>query len=401
MNLFGSRQRLALALGATTLPGLPAAMAAFLAGNGRGIDPLITDKAPCRDIIDQPPDCDLLPALTAWPADGQPGHDGRFFTLPLVVTADPQGQQNLGLYRVACFNGAELGIHWRPGSGGARHFAAWQQAGEPMPVAIVLGADPVTTLCATLPLPDDLDELQLAGFLNGQPLELIRCLTSRLLVPAMAEVVIEGVVDPAATRNEGAFGNHTGYYGGGSDVPLVRVTAVTRRRDAILPATLVGPPPQENYWLALAGSRLLLPLLQRQVPAVVDLAFPREGIYHGAALVAIHKERPGQAREVMAALWETSWLHHARLLVLVDEDVPVADFRQVYWRALNHVVWGRDLVVEDLGNPSQPAGGRLGLDATRKLPGEENCAAWPEELAWPAEVQDLISRRWREYGFTE
>jgi 4-hydroxy-3-polyprenylbenzoate decarboxylase len=355
-----------------------------------------------REIIESPPDCDLLPALTAWPEDGQPGHDGRFLTLPLVVTRDgTNGQQNLGLYRVACFSATELGIHWRPGSGGARHFANWQQRSEPMPVAIVLGADPVTTLCATLSLPNQMDELRLAGFLNRRPVELISCLTNDLLVPALAEIVIEGVIDPVTTRNEGAFGNHTGFYGGGGQVPLVQVTAVTRRRDAILPATLVGPPPQENYWLALAGSRLMLPLLQRQVPEVVDIAFPREGIYHGAALVAIRKERPGQARSVMEQLWETSWLQHARLLVLVDSDVPVDDFRQVYWRTLNQVVWGRDLVVGDLGDPTKPAGGRLGLDATRKLPGEGACETWPEELAWPHDVQQLINRRWREYGFTE
>jgi len=402
MNLFGSHHRLALALGLNSLHELPARMAAFLAAGGEGMGPIAAESFPCRDIVESVPTCDLLPELLAWPEDGHPEHNGHFLTLPLVVTRNRASeQQNLGIYRVACFSGTELGIHWRPGSGGAAHHATWQQANEPMPVAIVLGADPMTTFCATLPLPEEIDEVRLAGFLNGQPVALTRCLTNDLLVPANAEIIIEGVVDPVATRSEGAFGNHTGYYAGGGPVPLVYITAVTRRHGAILPATLVGPPPQENYWLALAGSRLLLPLLQRQIPAIVNLALPREGIYHGAAVVAIRKELPGQAREVMATLWASGLLHQARLLVIVDADVPVADFRQVYWRVMNHAVWGRDLEMADPGDPAQPSGGRLGIDATRKLPGEGGCDTWPKELAWPPGVQKLVARRWREYGFTE
>ena len=402
MNLFGSRQRMALALGVTDLAELSGRMAACLAQDSELPPLLAMGPAPCQEVVIDPPDCGFLPVPTAWPGDGSPVHDGRFLTLAQVVTRERQGDRhNRGVYRVACFSGNELGIHWRPGSGGSRHHASWSRAGEPMPVAIVLGGDPVTTFCATLPLPEEMDELALAGFLRGEPVSVARCLTSDLLVPATAEIIIEGLVDPLATRPEGSCGNHTGYYAGGGQVPLVRVTAVTMRRDAILPATLVGPPPQENYWLALAGSRLLLPLLQQLAPEITDIALPREGIYHGAAMVAIRKDRAGQGREVLDRIWKSGWLGSARLLVIVDHDLAADDYGQVYWRALNHCVWGRDLVLADPGNPTLPAGGRLGIDATRKLPGEAGGEAWPKPLAWPDEVQELITRRWREYGFTE
>ena len=401
MNLYGSAGRMALALGVDDLNDLSARMADFLAAGGTGLAPVLPEQEIDREVV-EPADCGFLPLPIAWPEDGRPEHEGRFLTLAAVMTRDfTTGRQNLGLYRVACLAGNRLGLHMRPGSGGAGHLAGWQAAGEPMPVAIVLGADPVTTFCATLPLPDDLDELTLAGFLNGEPLPLVRCRTSDLLVPASAGVVIEGVIQPVETAGEGAFGNHTGYYSGGGQVPLLQVTAVTRRREAILAATLVGPPPQENYWLAQAGSRLLLPLLQRQAPAITDLALPREGIYHGAAIVALRKERPGQARETMAVIWADSWLRQARLLILVDADLPVTDYAQVYWRVLNQTVWGRDLVLADPGDPALPYGGRLGIDATRKLPGEAGCGEWPQPLAWPTEIQELVSRRWREYGFSE
>lgn len=402
MNLYGSQQRMALALGVTELDELSGRMTAFLATGGVGLAPLVTDAAPCQAVVEPLADCDFLPVPIAWPNDGQPAHAGRFLTMATVVTRDyVTAVHNLGMYRVACFSGRSLGMHWRANSGGAQHHAGWQEAAQPMPVAIVLGSDPITTFCATLPLPAEIDELALAGFLNGEPFALTRCLTSDLLVPANAEIIIEGLVDPAETGNEGAFGNHTGYYAGGGQVPLVRVTAVTRRHDALLPATLVGPPPQENYWLALAGSRLLLPLLQRHVPAVIDLALPRAGIYHGAAVVAIKKERPGQAWEVMGAIWADSWLKQARLLIIVDADLAVTDFAQVYWRVMNQTVWGRDLVLADPGDSSCAADGRLGIDATRKLPDEVGGSEWPQELAWPDEVRSLLDRRWREYGFTE
>jgi 4-hydroxy-3-polyprenylbenzoate decarboxylase len=402
MNLYGSQRRMALALGVTELDELSGRMTTFLANGGAGLAPHVVDSGPSGEFVEPVADCDFLPVPIAWPHDGQPAHGGRFLTMATVVTRDhATATQNLGLYRVACFDGSSLGIHWRPGSGGARHHAGWQEAGEPTPVAIVLGSDPITTFCATLPLPVEIDELALAGFLNGQPITLTRCLTNDLLVPANAEIIIEGLVDPEETGNEGAFGNHTGYYVGGGQVPLVRVTAVTRRHDALLPATLVGPPPQENYWLALAGSRLLLPLLQRLVPAVIDLALPRAGIYHGAAVVAIKKERPGQAWEVMGAIWADSWLKQARLLIIVDADLPVTDFAQVYWRVLNQTVWGRDLVLADPGDSSCAADGRMGIDATRKLPAEAGGSEWPQELVWPEEVRSLLDRRWRDYGFTE
>lgn len=400
MNLFGSESRMKAALGIRSFGDLPALMNSFLVSDASSCHPHLLSAPDQADLISEP-SLAALPHLVSWPGDGQPVHDGIFFTLALVVTADADtGQHNLGIYRVARFSDTELGLHWSSGSGGFLHHQSWKNKGKAMPVAILLGADPITTFCASLPLPSGMDELSLAGFLQGGPLLVRRCKRSSLVVPESSGVVIEGIVSPNETRNEGAFGNHTGTYEGGGGVPLMQVQAVSRRHDAVISQTLVGPPPKENYWFAAAGSRLMLPLLQREAPEIVDISLPREAIYHGAALVAIRKTEPGQALWVMETLWKKTWMKSARLLVIIDADIPITDFRQIYWRMMNQTVWGRDLVLGDKGDPTKRYGGRLGIDATRKLIGEGGCDARPDAVCWPDSMVKLIDARWKEYGLT-
>lgn len=402
-NLFGSARRMAIALGVERLDELTSRMAAMV-GDLSGDDslerlaaltqsdrwrraaPVTASGAPCREVRDEPPDLTRYPVLKSWPLDGAPDHDGRFLTLPLVITADPAGREtNCGMYRVALLGPDRLSIHWGESSGAAAHARAWHAGGAPMPVAIALGGDPAVTFAATLPLPKGLDEFRFAGLLRGSPMEVAPCAGSGLQVPAGAELVIEGVIHPGETARDGAFGNHTGYYADPIDAPLVRVTSVNRRRDMLFPATVVGPPPMEDCWLAAAGERLILPLLQIDVPQVCDMHQPHAGIFHGGTIVSV-RDAAGGGGELLARLGETPWLGRSRLLVLVDEEQPPADISGVYWRFMNNVVWERDLRVD---------GERLFVDATRK----DADARTP--LRPDNGVEALVGKRWREYGFDD
>ena len=296
------------------------------------------------------------------------------------------------MYRVEVLDGRTAAIHWRAGSGGAGHWREYCRRGERMTVAIVLGGDPASIYAATAPLPEGLDEMLFAGALRGAPVEMVRCLESDLLVPAHAELVIEGFIEPGATARGGSFGNHTGYYAPGEEVPLFRVSAVTRRRHAVWPATVVGPPPMEDCWLAQAGTRLLLPLLRRLLPEIVAIHQPVEGIFHGCAIVAIDKSEPGLGGRVIAGLWREGWLRRSRLLVVVDRDVAPDDLSRVAWLALNNADWRHDLVT---------SGDQLAIDATRKLPGEAGGDPPRKPLAPDAVTVALVERRWQEYGFVE
>lgn len=384
-NLFGSAARMALALGVTDLRELTPRMEELLASPQSAPGPRLVDLAPCREVVQREPDLGRYPFLRSWPAE-----EGRFITLPLVFTRDPDsGAGNLGMYRVRIFDDRSAGIRWRPGSGGFAHQEKYKASGKRMPVAIAVGADPALTLAASLPLPDFLDEVSFAGFLRREPVEMVRCLDSDLLVPAHAELVIEGYIEPDETRREGPFGNHTGSYHPGGEVPLLRVTCITGRRDAICQATVVGPPPMEDCYLAKAAERLLLPLSRRQCPEIMDMVMPLEGIFHGCAIVSIDKRMPGQGRRVLEALRTEGWLKRGKLLVVVDAAGENLTLSEGFWRALNAVEFPRDLVV----TPD----GCLGVDATRKLP--EEGGARLMELKQDASVSALVKRRWREYGF--
>lgn len=351
--------------------------------------PRTIQDPPCQQVVEQrQPDLSILPALKSWPRDG-----GRFLTLPLVFTRDPAtGRSNCGMYRAQVFGPQQLGLHWGKSSDGARHAAAWLARDKPMPVAIALGGDPVLTYAATAPLPAGVEETTFAGYLRQQAIETTRCLTSDLEVPALAEFVIEGYLLPDQTLPEGPFGNHTGFYAPPEPAPVMQVTAMSHRHDALYPATVVGRPPMENCYLAKATERLFLPLLQVDYPEVVDLNMPMEGIFHGCALVSIRKQTAGQGRRMIADLWKQGWLRGSRLLLILDEDVRVQDLAESFWRALNQLDPARDIIID---------GSRVGFDATRKGPDEGLGHNWPPTVSLDDATRRLILRRWEAYGIDE
>ncbi|HBG04146.1 MAG: menaquinone biosynthesis decarboxylase [Geobacteraceae bacterium GWC2_58_44] len=384
-NLYGSHARMALALEVASLGELTGRMERLLGSPDAAPLPARVDGAPCQEIVQQVPDLLSYPFLKSWPGDG-----GRFITLPLVFTQDPEtGAANCGMYRVRLFDDSSAGIRWKPGSGGFGHCEKYAAAGLKMPVAIAVGAIPSLTLAASLPLPEPFDELSFAGFLGGEPVEMTRCLTSGLSVPARAELVIEGHIEPGETRSEGRFGNHTGRYDQGEQVPVLRVSCITHRSEPICQATVVGPPPMEDCYLAKAAERLLVPFSRRQCPEIVDITLPMEGIFHGCAVIAIRKTVAGQGRRVLESLRDSGWLKRGKLLVVVDAADAALTLPRAFWQALNGARFPRDLLLSE---------GSLGIDATRKFP-EEGGEREFQELGQDPFVSALVERRWREYGF--
>ncbi len=416
-NQFGSQRRMALALGAESLADVERRMRKTIdlsvpdtlggkLGKLVGLTSLISAiprtvvVGPCQDVIDHEPDLSTLPVLTTWPLDG-----GPFVTLPLVFTKDPvSGMQNVGMYRVQIYDRNTTGMHWQRHKQGRAHAEKW---GRRVPVAVVIGADPAITYAATAPLPPIVDEMALAGWLRGAPIELVHCRTIDLKVPAHAEFVLEGYVDNEDIRVEGPFGDHTGVYSLADHYPTFHVQCITRRNNPIYGATVVGKPPMEDAWLGKATERLFLPLLQMVVPEIVDYNLPVEGGFHNLAIVAVRKSYPGQAKKVMNALWGLGhMLMLTRVILVVDHDVDPADVRGVVWNALNNVDPARDLVVmpgpvDDLdhsGSYLMSLGHKLGIDATRKRADEGYARDWPPEILMNAETRARVSARWAEYG---
>ncbi len=399
-NLFGSPRRTALALGTDDIEALAGRigreLAACVGGSAaerltRLVEapewrPRAVSHAPCRQVLrSENPDLSILPALRSWPGDG-----GRFLTLPLVFTADPTtGRSNCGMYRVQILDGGRAAVHFGPVSDGGRHRAAWQARGEPMPAAIALGGDPALIYAAGAPLPPGVEEAAFAGYLRRKPLEMTGGLTCDLAVPAAAEFVVEGWFEPGETAPEGPFGNHTGYYVPAAPAPVFRAAALTHRAAPLYPCTVVGPPPMEDCYLAKATERLFLPLLRVDFPEIRDLNMPLEGIFHGCALLSIRKDAPGQARRLIEALWQGRLLKSSRMLVVLDEHVDVQDLSRSFWRTINHVDPGRDLLVD---------GRRVGVDATRKLRGEGAEGAPPKPVRRDEATRRLVDGRWPEYG---
>jgi 4-hydroxy-3-polyprenylbenzoate decarboxylase len=344
--------------------------------------PVTVAAPPCREVVEALPDLSSLPLLRGWTGDGGDA-GGRYLTLPLVITADAiTGELNCGIYRVEALGPDRAVLGWHEGSGGERHFRQYAGLGRRMPVAIALGGPPALLLAASFSLPGLPDEIRFAGMLRHEPVEVARCLTSDLLIPASAEVIIEGYVEPGETALEGPFGNHTGFHAPARLAPVLRVTTITRRQNPVIPATVVGPPPQEDCWLAKAAERLMLPWLQRRFPEVLDLRFPLETIFHRAAIVSIDTSRNGDVKALIRRLQEVGPLRRARVIVVVDADAG-SDPSRAWWRAVNCCDWRRDLLVGDDGS-------LLGIDATRK-PGQ---GATLERRG----TVDLVTRRWQEYG---
>ena len=355
-NLFGSQQRVAMALGVDDIEqhakrlreGLSlsnendSAQALAKLTRNSNSETVCSAVAPCFAIDMSQQGLDTLPALQCWQDDG-----GRYLTLGQIFTCNPDsGQQNCGMYRVQIVDKHVALLRCHPGSGCGSHLASWHAQGKTMPVAIVLGGPPVLTWCAGASLPANVSEIEFAGYLSGQSISMTKCHGSDLCVPSNAEIVIEGHILPGEEQLEGPFGNHTGYYVPASPAPVVRVKSVYMREGAVYPCTVVGPPPMENMSLAQAAERLLLPLLQHDHPWIVDIHMPLEGIYHRAALVSVDAEKL-PVEEISKALWQSLLLRNSRLIILLDKDSDLHKGPNVYWRVVNADSWTKSVWIDD------------------------------------------------------
>jgi 4-hydroxy-3-polyprenylbenzoate decarboxylase len=337
-----------------------------------------------------------FPILKCWPLDG-----GRFITLPCVVTKDPDsGERNVGMYRMQIYDDRTVGMHWQLQKVGARHGRRYYETGTRMPVAIFLGGDPVFTFCATAPLPDGLDEFLLAGYLRKKSVELVKCETNDLEVPANADIVIEGYVDPKEPlREEGPFGDHTGYYTLPEPYPVLHVTAITHRSDAVYPATIVGMPPMEDFYIGGASVKLFLPIFKMNFPEIVDIALPAEGVFHNLVFVSIKKSYPMQAYKIMHGLWGMGQMMFTKYIIVVDDEVNVHNTSEVLFRLCANTDPQRDSIftkgpadVLDHATSEIAIGSKLGIDATKKLPGEGFKRSWPPLITMDGTVQAKIAR---------
>jgi 4-hydroxy-3-polyprenylbenzoate decarboxylase len=422
INAFGSLSRMALALGSPTLDAIGTRIQALLttevpggmAGKLSMLPKLaelassppvrVSGAAPCQAVVQQEHEIDLrlLPHLICWPEDG-----GPYITFPMVITRDPAtGTRNVGLYRIQVQGARELAMHWQRHKVGAAHWREMAARGERMPVAIVLGADPASMYAASAPLPPSVDEFLFAGFLRRSPVRLVKCLTSDLEVPAEAEMVLEGFIDPSEDLvTEGPFGDHTGFYSLADLYPRVHVTAVTMRRDAIYPATIVGPPPMEDYYLGHATERIFLPLLRLTLPEIVDYHMPAYGVFHNLVFVAIRKQFPGQAWKVMNGLWGQGLMSLAKVIVVLDDWVNVRDPDEAWWVALNNIDPERDarfsmgpVDVLDHASRGFTYGSKMGIDATRKWPEEGFTREWPGLIRMDDATKKSVDAKWAALG---
>jgi 4-hydroxy-3-polyprenylbenzoate decarboxylase len=361
--------------------------------------PRLVRKGACQEIVLQGDSVDLrsLPVQTCWPGDA-----GAFITLPAVITRDPKtGRRNIGMYRMQVLGPRATAMHWQLHKDGRADFNA---ADGKMEVAVALGADPVTTYAASAPLPKHIDELMFAGLLRGSAVDVVKGVTVDLDVPATAEIVLEGYVERDEYVDEGPFGDHTGYYTAAEPFPVFHVTAMTMRRDAIYASIVVGKPPQEDAWLGKATERIFLPAVRTTVPEVVDYDLPVAGAFHNCCIVSIRKAYPGHARKVMHAIWGLGMLSLTKAVIVVDGHVDVHDYEQVTFYVGANVDPARDVVLSDgpadhldHATTRQFTSGKLGIDATAKVPGE-GAREWPPEIEMSDEIRALVDRRWAEYG---
>lgn len=421
INAFGSFKRMEIALNCTALDDIGKRIETLIkvqppSGLFEKIRLLLTLKeiadfipkkvkrGPCQERVFNSESAllDMLPILTCWPSDG-----GPFITLPIVITKDPEtGVQNYGMYRMHKYDRATTGMHWQYNKDGTRHFDKYKNMGKRMDVAVALGGSPAVTYAASAPLPPDIDELMLAGFLNSGPVETVKGQTVDLYVPAESDFIIEGYVDPHEERMEGPFGDHTGFYSAADRYPVFHVTCITCRNDAVYPATIVGKPPMEDCYMAKATERIFLPIIKMIVPEIKDIELPIEGVFHNCALVSIDKRYPGQAKKVINALWGLGQFSSTKFIAVFDKDIHLRDSATVLWKLLNNVDPGRDLIfsqgpLDALDHSASYAnfGGKMGIDATRKTREEGMGREWPEEIVMSPDIKALVERRWKEYGF--
>ena len=423
INAFGSHQRMSWALGVNNLEQLNERLAALLdlrlpdgfrkmlvrgqelleVLRSIGMGPKMVKNGPVQQIVEiENPSLEILPILQCWPGDAAP-----FITLPQVITRDPVSNiRNVGMYRLQVVDDKTLILHWQRHKGGAEHSRKAKVSDlEQVPAAIVLGGDPASMWSASAPLPPDIDEYLLAGFLRGSPVEFVQCVSQPLEVPANAEIVIEGYFNPEEHLPEGPFGDHTGYYTPVEPFPVFHVTAITHRSDPVYPTTIVGIPPMEDVWMGKATERVFLPLLRLFLPEIIDINMPPEGVFHNLVLVSIKKRFPGQARKVVFGVWGLGLLSLAKTIIVFDEWVDVQNLSQAAWQALGNVDWSRDVVhtdgpVDHLDHASyqHSYGGKIGIDATAKLPEEGYPRKWPQVVQMDKDVKEKIDQIWNDLG---
>ncbi len=424
INMLGSERRVNLALEVHALDEVAARIRGFLdmqAPQGLfdkikmlpklaelgSFFPKTVKTGPCKEIIETDKlDLSKFPILKCWPQDG-----GRFITWPLVITKNPEtGKRNVGVYRMQVFDERTTGMHWQTQKHGAEHFRR-ARAADPkgrIEVAVAIGADPVTCLAGILPIPPDLDEMMFAGFLRREPVDLVPCETLGLEVPANAEIVLEGYVNLGELRKEGPFGDHTGFYSLEGEYPVFHVTCVTHRKDPIYLTTIVGPPPQEDYYMGHAVERVFLPVMKMQYPEIVDISMPAEGIFHNLMIVAIRKSYPGHARKIMNAIWSLGQAMFTKVIVVVDHDVNVQDYKEVVWKTLCAIDPERDaqfmfgpMDTLDHAARMQDFGSKIGIDATRKWPSEGFQRPWPDEIKMDETTRARVDQMWVKLGFAK
>jgi len=366
--------------------------------------PKIVSKGECKEVIRHENfSLSEFPILQCWPDDG-----GRYITLPMVFSINPEtGKRNCGCYRMQVYDDRTTGMHWQTHKQGAEHYRRMLKEGKQsrMPIAVAIGSDPATMYSAILPLPPDLDEMMIAGFMRESPVEMIKCETSDVEVPANSEIVLEGYVELGELRREGPFGDHTGFYSLEDDYPVFHITCMTHRKDPIYATTIVGPPPMEDFYMGRGIERIFLPLMRLQLPEIRDVCMPAEGIFHNLMLVSIRKSYPLHARKVMHAIWGLGQAMFTKCIVVVDEDVDVQNVSEVAWKALNNIDPERDIQfvlgpVDSLDHASRLPnfGSKMGIDATRKWKEEGFMRPWPDVIRMPGDVRARVDELWKEAG---
>lgn len=423
INMYGTEQRMAWALGVEHLNDLVERVQHVLGlvqGPPHGImakmktllelremasfQPKVVRSGPCQEVVITGDNVDLgrFPILKCWPMDA-----GRYITLPLVITKDPQtGTRNLGTYRIQVFDARTAAMHWQTHKVGTRHYRVGVEKGlERLDVAVALGGDPATIWTGSAPLPPEIDELVLAGFIRREKVELVKAKTVDLEVPAYAEMVIEGYVVPGDEAVEGPFGDHTGYYSMADTYPIFHVTAITHRRNPIYPTIIVGRPPMEDYFMGKVTERVFLPVIKAMLPEIVDINMPAEGVFHNLVILSIKKEYPGHARKAVYGLWGLGLMSLAKNIVVVDHYVNIHNLSEVAWRVTNNIDPAQDVFfasgpVDDLdhASPTPKFGSKMGIDATAKGPMEGRQREWPEDIVMSPEVKAMVDRKWEQYG---
>ena len=459
MNQFGSERRMRMALGADSLDDVAKRIEALLhpvpptslmdklkmlpmLAEVSSYFPKVVDskRAPCKEVVLRGEDVDVLkfPVLTTWPSDG-----GPFITLPCVVTKDPRsGKRNVGMYRMQVYDGKTTGMHWQRQKVAAEHFRDRLRAtaedvvgavdvmartaggttaavdvngvpqhvvakirGERMEVAVAIGTDPAVTFSAIVPAPPDVEEYLIAGFLRGKAVEIVKCDTVDLEVPATAEIVLEGYVELGELRTEGPFGDHTGFYTMQEEYPVFHITCITHRKNPIYAATIVGKPPMEDAWMGKAVERIFLPLMKLTLPEIVDVNLPPEAVFHNLMIVSIRKSYAGHARKVMNGIWAMGQAMFTKCIIVVDEDCDVDDLREVTLRVANNIDPERDIQftlgpVDSLDHASRMPnfGSKMGIDATRKWAAEGFMRPWPAMLEMPNEVKQRVAKICNDLG---